>query len=109
MTTRQSRKKTTTVTPPTTATVEAPAKKEPATKRSPKPLGHVSFVGTGPGDASLLTVRAAELIAQADVAIIEQPEQAALVPEGVEGAIVGSALYAGAFTLPEAIDVAGRP
>ena len=33
----------------------------------------------------------------------------ALVPEGVEGAIVGSALYAGAFTLPEAIDVAGRP
>lgn len=32
-----------------------------------------------------------------------------LVPEGVEGAIVGSALYRGAFTLPEALDVAGRP
>jgi phosphoribosylanthranilate isomerase len=32
----------------------------------------------------------------------------ALVPEGVEGAIVGKALYAGAFTLPEALDVAGR-
>lgn len=32
-----------------------------------------------------------------------------LVPEGVEGAIVGSALYKGAFTLPEALDVAGRP
>lgn len=32
-----------------------------------------------------------------------------LVPEGVEGAIVGKALYAGAFTLPEALDVAGRP
>jgi 1-(5-phosphoribosyl)-5-[(5-phosphoribosylamino)methylideneamino] imidazole-4-carboxamide isomerase/N-(5'phosphoribosyl)anthranilate isomerase len=28
---------------------------------------------------------------------------AALVPEGVEGAIVGKALYAGAFTLPEAL------
>ena len=28
---------------------------------------------------------------------------------GVEGAIVGSALYRGAFTLPEALDVAGRP
>ena len=28
---------------------------------------------------------------------------------GVEGAIVGKALYAGAFTLPEALDVAGRP
>ncbi|MDE9367480.1 bifunctional 1-(5-phosphoribosyl)-5-((5-phosphoribosylamino)methylideneamino)imidazole-4-carboxamide isomerase/phosphoribosylanthranilate isomerase PriA [Luteipulveratus sp. YIM 133132] len=31
-----------------------------------------------------------------------------LVGEGVEGAIVGSALYRGAFTLPEALDVAGR-
>ncbi|WP_127570984.1 bifunctional 1-(5-phosphoribosyl)-5-((5-phosphoribosylamino)methylideneamino)imidazole-4-carboxamide isomerase/phosphoribosylanthranilate isomerase PriA [Georgenia faecalis] len=28
---------------------------------------------------------------------------------GVEGAIVGKALYAGAFTLPEALAVAGRP
>jgi phosphoribosylanthranilate isomerase len=32
-----------------------------------------------------------------------------LVPAGVEGAIVGSALYRHAFTLPEALDVAGRP
>ena len=32
-----------------------------------------------------------------------------LVPLGVEGAIVGSALYRGAFTLPDALDVAGRP
>lgn len=32
----------------------------------------------------------------------------ALVPHGLEGAIVGKALYAGAFTLPEALDVAGR-
>jgi 1-(5-phosphoribosyl)-5-[(5-phosphoribosylamino)methylideneamino] imidazole-4-carboxamide isomerase/N-(5'phosphoribosyl)anthranilate isomerase len=30
-----------------------------------------------------------------------------LVPNGVEGAIVGKALYAGAFTLAEALDVAG--
>jgi len=30
-----------------------------------------------------------------------------LVPLGVEGAIVGKALYSGAFTLPEALDVAG--
>ncbi|TPW70272.1 bifunctional 1-(5-phosphoribosyl)-5-((5-phosphoribosylamino)methylideneamino)imidazole-4-carboxamide isomerase/phosphoribosylanthranilate isomerase PriA [Schumannella sp. 10F1B-5-1] len=30
-----------------------------------------------------------------------------LVPSGVEGAIVGKALYAGAFTLAEALDVAG--
>jgi 1-(5-phosphoribosyl)-5-[(5-phosphoribosylamino)methylideneamino] imidazole-4-carboxamide isomerase/N-(5'phosphoribosyl)anthranilate isomerase len=32
-----------------------------------------------------------------------------LTSSGVEGAIVGKALYAGAFTLPEALDVAGRP
>src|SRR5690606_15488584 len=32
-----------------------------------------------------------------------------LVEIGVEGAIVGKALYAGAFTLPEALDVAVRP
>ena len=32
-----------------------------------------------------------------------------LVPVGVEGAIVGKALYAGAFTLQEALEVAGRP
>jgi 1-(5-phosphoribosyl)-5-[(5-phosphoribosylamino)methylideneamino] imidazole-4-carboxamide isomerase/N-(5'phosphoribosyl)anthranilate isomerase len=31
-----------------------------------------------------------------------------LVPLGVEGAIVGKALYAGAFTLTEALDVASR-
>lgn len=39
----------------------------------------------------------------ADVAALR-----ALVPLGVEGAIVGKALYAGAFTLPEALDAAGR-
>jgi phosphoribosylanthranilate isomerase len=32
-----------------------------------------------------------------------------LAPEGVEGAIIGSALYRGAFTLPDALEVAGRP
>jgi 1-(5-phosphoribosyl)-5-[(5-phosphoribosylamino)methylideneamino] imidazole-4-carboxamide isomerase/N-(5'phosphoribosyl)anthranilate isomerase len=31
-----------------------------------------------------------------------------LVPQGLEGAIVGKALYAGAFTLAEALDVAGN-
>ncbi len=32
-----------------------------------------------------------------------------LVPIGVEGAIVGSALYRGGFALPDALEVAGRP
>jgi phosphoribosylanthranilate isomerase len=42
--------------------------------------------------------------ALADVAAIRE-----LVPAGVEGAIDGSALYRGAFTRPDALDVAGRP
>ncbi|WP_435198836.1 bifunctional 1-(5-phosphoribosyl)-5-((5-phosphoribosylamino)methylideneamino)imidazole-4-carboxamide isomerase/phosphoribosylanthranilate isomerase PriA [Janibacter sp. GS2] len=32
-----------------------------------------------------------------------------LVPDGVEGAIIGSALYKGTVTLTEALDAAGRP
>lgn len=32
-----------------------------------------------------------------------------LVQDGVEGAIIGKALYAGEFTLEQALDVAGRP
>ncbi len=32
-----------------------------------------------------------------------------LTPVGVEGAIVGKALYNGNFTLPQALDIAGRP
>jgi phosphoribosylformimino-5-aminoimidazole carboxamide ribonucleotide (ProFAR) isomerase len=35
-------------------------------------------------------------------------ELRALVPLGLEGAIVGKALYAKAFTLSEALDVAGN-
>lgn len=38
-----------------------------------------------------------------DIAVLRE-----LVPLGLEGAIVGKALYAGAFTLPEALDVAGH-
>jgi phosphoribosyl isomerase A len=34
---------------------------------------------------------------------------AALVPRGVEGAIMGTALYEGAFTLPEALAAVSRP
>ncbi|UDY23883.1 uroporphyrinogen-III synthase [Nocardioides sp. Kera G14] len=42
-------------------------------------MSWVSFVGSGPGDPELLTVRAADLIRQADVVITEAPEHEALV------------------------------
>ncbi len=41
--------------------------------------GSVAFVGTGPGDPGLLTVRATELISAADVVITEVAEHAALI------------------------------
>jgi len=53
-----------------------------STARSAKParrLGRVSFVGTGPGDPGLLTVRAVELIRAADVIVVESPDHRALV------------------------------
>ena len=39
-----------------------------------------------------------------DIAVLR-----ALTGEGIEGAIVGKALYNGNFTLPQALDIAGRP
>ena len=65
-----------------TATRVEPA--NPAPNKRTTPVGHVSFVGAGPGDASLLTVRAAELLGQADVVITELPEHAALVTNDAE-------------------------
>ena len=51
--------------------------------------GHISFVGAGPGDARLLTVRAAELLAEADVVVIETPEHANLVTTDAQIVDVG--------------------
>ncbi|MBA3311038.1 MAG: uroporphyrinogen-III synthase [Nocardioidaceae bacterium] len=51
----------------------------------PRPAGAVTFVGTGPGDPGLLTVRATELIRTADVVITEAPEHTALL-RGLLGA-----------------------
>ncbi len=66
---------------------------------------------TGPNLDLLRSVTAATnrpVVASGGVSSLDDLRAIATVP-GVEGAIVGKALYAGAFTLPEALDAVGRP
>ena len=37
-----------------------------------KPVGQVAFVGTGPGDPGLLTVRATEVLAGAEAVVLDR-------------------------------------
>jgi uroporphyrinogen III methyltransferase / synthase len=55
---------------PTPATDKASKAGKSAKAQQPSP-GWVAFVGTGPGDASLLTVRAYELMGRADLVVAE--------------------------------------
>jgi uroporphyrinogen III methyltransferase/synthase len=57
------------------------AAQPPRKAKVDKPCGHVAFVGTGPGDPGLLTVRAVELIRAADVIVTEVLSHADLVDE----------------------------
>ena len=56
---------------PTPSTVKAQST-EPTSGKAVRQPGRVAFVGAGPGDPGLLTLRAAAYLAEADVVVIDQ-------------------------------------
>ncbi len=79
------------------------------TTRAKAKTGVVVFIGAGPGDPGLLTLRAADLLSVADAVAVPEPLRTAILPlcrEGVElldvhgcdGAVAGKALATSAKT-----------
>src|SRR5258707_12063345 len=66
----------------TKAPQKVPAKIAPnttAAKQAARPLGHVTFVGVGPGDPALLTIAGRDVLANADAVVVEGPEHDAFL------------------------------
>jgi uroporphyrinogen III methyltransferase/synthase len=81
-----------------------PVNGQAAETAAPSRPGLVAFTGTGPGDTSLLTLRAAELIGQADLVVGSAqltgrvaylvPEAAAVIETGQDGADIPALISA---------------
>ncbi|WP_432942703.1 uroporphyrinogen-III synthase [Kribbella sp. CA-253562] len=54
--------------------VPAKAAATSSTAKQTRPLGHVTFVGVGPGDPALLTLAGRDVLANADAVVVEGPE-----------------------------------
>ncbi|TWD79767.1 uroporphyrinogen III methyltransferase/synthase [Kribbella amoyensis] len=50
-----------------------------STVKQTRPLGHVTFVGVGPGDPALLTLAGRDVLANADAVVVEGPEHDAFL------------------------------
>ena len=58
----------------------------PRVRKKKKPLGSVAFVGAGPGDPGLLTVRGRDLLERADVVVAEVPDASRSSPSPTDPA-----------------------
>ena len=69
------------------------------TEPTERARGWVSFVGSGPGDPDLMTLRAVELLRQAEVVVTESPEHEELVSR-----LLGTEVGGGEPGTPEVVD-----